>query len=663
MPRPPPPEAALIINNLIQLTDQPKILITSRVKLQLHHEYSIILEGLNYPSPEAPPMDIEALTCFNAVQLFLHWAKKKKSDFELTLQNANEVRTLCTQLEGLPLALRLAAAWVEVFSPTELVAEIHRNLAFVRDDLHDIPMRHRSFQALFRSVWEQITSEEREAFIKLCIFRSGFTWKAAHAITGTSTRELKSLVDQSLLMPDPNRGNRYHIHEIFRFFGQRQQNIDEVQKPLHRQYVHYYADFIQAQERDLKGGDQLEALSRMDMEYDNIQKAWKLAINQGFLALMEKMIAGLHLYIIFRNNWLDGDHLFGTALTELSFGEDPVSKHVHGKLSSRFQAANFPQIHKLGKILQAATKNEDWPEVVYVSMEIGYALRYLEYQEIAILYFERAIKICQKNSYIYDMGQAKHEIADISVLLDDLDRAYHYARKSLKNMEQIGDEHGAARTKILLGEIYFYKGDLNLALDYMNSVRGEIQKYTGADSALYIVRILPWIQFFSGDFEQSSRLASWLQRISQQDDLISLGDYLLATQLLGLNAFIKGEFENSKELLSKGLALLDEDEASLITMRGQLQTDQHLFLLVKYAAALSYYLLGENDKSKVIIDDLLDQPAVHKRPLLIKLLLTLEVLLLDVNDELENEDLVNWVEGMSWAEHIQSQMITYRSTN
>jgi DNA-binding SARP family transcriptional activator/predicted ATPase len=650
------PEVALIINNLVQLTDKPKFLITSRVKLQLHHEYSIILEGLNYPSPETPPLDVEALKSFNAMQLFLHWAKKKKSDFELNPQNANAVRTLCAQLEGLPLALRLAAAWVEVFSPTELVAEIHRNLAFVRDELHDTPVRHRSFRALFRSVWEQITAEEREAFIKLCIFRSGFTWRAASAITGTSARELKSLVDQSLLMPDPSRGNRYHIHEIFRFFGQRQQKIDDIQKPLQKQYVRYYAGFLGAEERDLKGGDQLEALARMDMEYDNIKKAWEIASRQGYLSLLDKMIAGLHLYIIFKNNWIDGRRLFEAALSVMPFGYDVVSKRVHGKLSSRFHFACFPQLHKLGKILQAARNNEDWPEVVYVSMEIGFTLWYLEYREIAILYFERAIKICQENSYIYEMGQAQHEIAEISILLDDLDCALLNAQKGLQDMEQIGDMHGAARTKILLGEISFFKGELDLALNYMNLAREEIQKYTGADSAIYIARILPWILFFSGDFEQSSRLASWLRRISQQDDLISLGDHLLATQLLGLNEYIQGCLERSQELFAKSFALL-EDEKLLTTMRGQIQTDRHLFLLVKYAEALSYFLIGEDEKSKTIIDDLLGQPAVHKRPLLIKLLLALDVLLLDAKDGLESDELANWIGRLSWAAKIRNQRL------
>ena len=118
----------------------------------------------------------------------------------------------------MPLAVELAAGWVEMLSLADIAQEIQQSLDFLETDLQNVPSRHRSIQAVFESSWQQLDKTERDVLSKLSVFRGGFTREAAQAVAGANLRQLAQLVNKSLLQFGKEQ-NRYSIHELLRQFG------------------------------------------------------------------------------------------------------------------------------------------------------------------------------------------------------------------------------------------------------------------------------------------------------------------------------------------------------------------------------------------------------------------------------------------------------------
>src|SRR5690606_6400978 len=147
-----------------------------REPLNLTVEWRLDLEGLAYP--ETANADMEN---YSAVQLFVRTARQVQPQFDLSAENAAQVQCLCQQVAGMPLALKLAAAWLRVISLDDVVAEVERGLDLLATQLRDVPARQRSMRAIFDYTWALLTPEEARVMAGLSVFRGGFTLEAARA--------------------------------------------------------------------------------------------------------------------------------------------------------------------------------------------------------------------------------------------------------------------------------------------------------------------------------------------------------------------------------------------------------------------------------------------------------------------------------------------------
>jgi predicted ATPase/DNA-binding XRE family transcriptional regulator len=191
-------DAAQQVVELLEACPGLKALITSRAAL---HVRGVRL----YPVPPLLLPDLTqlpatgALARISAVALFVERAQTMLPDFRLTEQNAAVVAAICVHLDGLPLAIELAAAWVQVLACAEIAQEIEYNLGFLTTSLRDVPPRHRSLRAAFDHSWRLLTEQEQCVFRKLSVFRGGFEHDTAEAVAGTTLPLLAALVDKSLL--------------------------------------------------------------------------------------------------------------------------------------------------------------------------------------------------------------------------------------------------------------------------------------------------------------------------------------------------------------------------------------------------------------------------------------------------------------------------------
>jgi len=158
---------AALISRLLSQAPHIKLLVTSRARLNLQEEWLFTLTGLAYPAPEATPANLAAnLTAYSAVALFEQRVRQFQPTFDLAA-NAEAVIQLCRLVEGMPLALELAAAWASALSLSEISAEIQRSFDFLATPLSNVPDRHQSIRAVFDASWRHLTREEQTIFQRL----------------------------------------------------------------------------------------------------------------------------------------------------------------------------------------------------------------------------------------------------------------------------------------------------------------------------------------------------------------------------------------------------------------------------------------------------------------------------------------------------------------
>ncbi|HEV2583398.1 MAG TPA: helix-turn-helix domain-containing protein [Ktedonobacteraceae bacterium] len=191
-----------------------KLLITSRERLNLHGEWVLPLDGLDYPL--TADADDDHLASYSAVQLFVQSAQRVQPDFALQGM-APDVLRICQQVEGMPLALELAAAWVRLLPCSHIAEQLAASLDFLASPLRDVPERHRSLRAVFDQAWNVLSPPEQAALARLSVFRGPFDLEAAREIGGASLPVLASLADKSLLQV--SGPGWYALHELLRRYA------------------------------------------------------------------------------------------------------------------------------------------------------------------------------------------------------------------------------------------------------------------------------------------------------------------------------------------------------------------------------------------------------------------------------------------------------------
>lgn len=191
------------------------ILTTSRERLGLPEEWVYELEGLHTITDAANPM------ASGAMRLLLQAARRVEPNLQLGAPDLEAAQRICSLVEGMPLGLELAAAWVKVLPLSEIAREIQFNQGFLSlpEAGPDRPERHHSLEAAFGSSWAFLESAQQVILAKLALFRAGFERKAAEAVAGASVSSLLSLISLSLLKRDLQRQGRYQMHELLRQFA------------------------------------------------------------------------------------------------------------------------------------------------------------------------------------------------------------------------------------------------------------------------------------------------------------------------------------------------------------------------------------------------------------------------------------------------------------
>ena len=261
------PDGVVFITSLLQAAPALKIVVTSRQRLGMRGEHVIELVGLPFPMPGQPATP-EAPAGYPAIDMFVQSAQALQPDFVLSVDTAPAVARICQLVEGLPLGIELAVAWIRALSCDEIAQEINRNLDFLSSAMHDLPARQRSLRAVFDYSWHLLSAPEQQALRQLAVFRGSFTREAATAVcreqdTGVTPVPynllpmLAALVDKSLVRRVTTAGvPRYEILELLRQYLAEHLARASEDDAAARRHSAYYCAWMGARTADLHGASQ-----------------------------------------------------------------------------------------------------------------------------------------------------------------------------------------------------------------------------------------------------------------------------------------------------------------------------------------------------------------------------------------------------------------------
>ena len=258
---------AAIVTEILRGAPNVKVIATSRSKLNVAGETLMTLPGL-----ESEWDDSEEARQTSGVQLFVEVANRADSSFAFAEEDLEPLRRILRLVDGMPLGIELAAAWVDVLSVGDIADEIARSLDFLETERGDVPDRHRSMRAVFDYSWSMLSDEERRIFQALSVFRDGFTRKAAQAVAGASIRNLAGLVSKSLVVSDRESG-RFAIHELLRQYAEAALAEDDTAwERVKDSHAAFFAARGARAEYLLGSSDQKQALAIVEEDLDNIAR-------------------------------------------------------------------------------------------------------------------------------------------------------------------------------------------------------------------------------------------------------------------------------------------------------------------------------------------------------------------------------------------------------
>ncbi len=290
--------AAPLVVELLGSCPQVKALLTSRMVLRVQGEYDFSVQPLSLPDLTQLP-GIEALPHYAAVALFLQRAQAIRPDFQLISSNARTIAEICTRLDGLPLAIELAAARLNLFSPQALLARLEHRLAILTSKRRDVPARQQTLRDTLEWSYGLLTPEEQRLFRRLSVFVGGCQLSAVEAVCtalGDVSANLldgvASLLDKSLLQRAEREGAepRLVMLETIREFGLECLAASREMEATQHAHAGYYLALLEKALQNAVGAEEWRWHAQLEQEYANLRAALQWSVEQGGVTSVETVL-------------------------------------------------------------------------------------------------------------------------------------------------------------------------------------------------------------------------------------------------------------------------------------------------------------------------------------------------------------------------------------
>jgi predicted ATPase/DNA-binding SARP family transcriptional activator len=449
-------EGAELVLELLREAPHLRLLVTSRQRLRLQAEWVLDLQGLSYP----PGYDLEAVRRSSAVRLFVERANRVWPQFALTPQVAPAVLRICQLVQGMPLGLELAAAWVSAFTPQDIADELERSMGFLESPAPDLPERHRSLRAAFEHSWQLLPPEQQQALARLTVFRGGFDRQAALKVAGVGPLVLLALADRSLLRRTPS--GRFELHEVIRQQAQERAEAGGILDAIRQAHAGHYLALAEEAGAYLRGPEEAHWLERLATEHDNLRTAlgWSLARRDTTLAL--RLATAIHHFWYVR-----GHHREGRVWLEraLSLPLEGIPPRLHaGALNALAERAKDQGDYARALRAQQEALDlwhllEDRHEIAGALHSLGTIVREQGNFDEALAYFEESLRLRRELDHRYGIATTLNDIGVVYGYRGEFEQSKPYFEESLALKREIGDRRGVAYALGNLGQVLSELGE------------------------------------------------------------------------------------------------------------------------------------------------------------------------------------------------------------
>ncbi len=298
-------DAARTVSDLLEGSPGVQVLVTSRARLRIGAEHAFPVPPLALPDPRSLPA-LDALSQYEAVALFLERSRAVAPGFAVTEENAPAIAELCVRLDGLPLAIVLAAARVRMLPPQGLLARLGQRLDLLRSGARDRPERQQTLRATLDWSFDLLDANEKRLFARLSVFAGGFRLDAAAGVCDADLDSVEALLENSLLRSEerPDGEPRFFMLETIRDYGREQLEEEGVADDLRERHARWYADWLERRTNERLAGRLTGEWEPEDEEQDNIRAALAWAHDRGEVGLELQFAGSAGL-----SYWPDRGHL------------------------------------------------------------------------------------------------------------------------------------------------------------------------------------------------------------------------------------------------------------------------------------------------------------------------------------------------------------------
>lgn len=492
-----------------------RFLVTSRAMLGLEGESGFDLNALPCPTPADA---IESIARNEAVRLFVERARLQHASFTLTSSSAAAVAAVCARLEGIPLAIELAAARIAVLQPEEILSWLDKLLPLLQTDRRDVTPRHRSLQAAIDWSFQLLDETEQRAFMQLSVFSGGFFLEAATAVLELAPGKeedaplatlnvIQSLYRNSLLRAeDTPYGTRYAMYVAIHEYVHKQwreRATPEEQEALNGRHARQYRDYVKHWNYQRHGSHIVEVLNRLDFERANVKAAmdWAEASADGAQGReCRELYADLAAYV--------------TPTLILMRG--PIARHI-------------PLLHRAMELLDPDrhVQRATLMTLLGVAEKLGGAFA------SARSALHRALQYAEAHGVEPMIAWSVHHLASTSAGLNQHEEALQLDRKALTMFEKLGLHAGIHSCRTSIGKTLNDLGRANEALAELDSNERTVRDERGIHGLGFLLLVRSYVHLSRGDEKRALADSLESEGLSRE-----LEDRRMTSQVLYSRQFI-----------------------------------------------------------------------------------------------------------------------------
>ena len=462
--------AAPLIAQLLAGAPRLKILVTSRAVLNLRGEYEFHVPPLRLPEDDR--IDLSQLESYGAVRLFVERAHAANLNFQLDEDNFKDVVEICSRLDGVPLAIELAAARIRVLPPHSLLDRLGKSLDALGSGTRDLPERQQTLRRTIDWSLELLTEEERRFFKRLAVFVRGATLDAIEAVCDLEGNLdafdlVSSLVEKSLLVQQtaPSGSARFYQLGTVRQYARELLDESGEQPELRKRHAEHYVQLVCEAEDEMRGPDQVMWVEALEAEFDNIRAALTWGEEQEDPETLLRLTAAAWTFWQIRGYLLESQRWVGKALGR--------SQGIESRERAEVMRAAGRLAHSRGELDRARALYEDALELwakLGDDKGVGLSLKDLgnlsiehgEYDNARTLY-EQSLALHRKVGNDVEIAATLNNLGVVGRLQQNWDESIAELSESVRLFKEIGDQQGIARGELNLGMAHLGAGDAKKA--------------------------------------------------------------------------------------------------------------------------------------------------------------------------------------------------------